>query len=267
VVASDLNCSYAWRDGDLHFSSEDFARPLAKHSSTIINSSSRSGGMATPTTQNRTVVRPVRRLGGANTSSASTAVSSMAAAVDAAVRVALSPEISIEEGSPAPERRNLVAAGCPPSFMAFLPEVERQLQMQPDEAAIFDHGFIKFYKIYREYAAQLDQLGTKEKPAPGCNHPVNAESTSALAVTTTSLTHESLVMERAALVSELERLSTRSEMVTGSIAGIDALLQLRSSTGNELEDRLRKVLRELLLTMCPSFMSEYVRIRRQLRAK
>ena len=93
-----------------------------------------------------------------------------------------------------------------------------------------------------------------------------SSSTSAVSTTiTTSHLHESLIAQRSALEREHGRLVRKSEMMFAAIAGIDAVLDVRNSPVYDHESRMRGLLREMLLTECQSYMSEYVRIRRELR--
>jgi hypothetical protein len=54
-------------------------------------------------------------------------------------------------------------------------------------------------------------------------------------------------------------------MLFAAIAGIDEVLEVRSSSAYAQEGHMRNLLREMLLTEGLGFMSGYVKIRRELR--
>ena len=225
------------------------------------------------------------------------------AAVDAAVRAAVctadadegsgSAVVALEGMDPTAATITVVSSllgrrnpdrtgvGRSSAFIGCLDAIENQLQMQQSEVKIFDEGFMEFYKLYQDLVIRFEGLATSDPVNNSAStRATNTEttdvssSTSATVSTTTttkttSITtshlHESLMAQRSALEREHVRLLRKSEMVFAAIAGIDGVLGVRDSSVYDHESRMRDLLREMLLTECLSFMSEYVRIRRALR--
>jgi len=157
------------------------------------------------------------------------------------------------------------------AFIDCLDVIERQLEMQPAEVNLFDERFIEFYKMYRDMVIQFEEMGTSDPPDAvnmaqrDASSPFNVSTTEVSSTGTTSHLHESLMKKRSALELEHKRLMEKSEMVFAAIAGIDEVLEVRRSSAYAQEGRMRNLLRQMLLTQCLSFMSGYVKIRRDLR--
>jgi len=156
------------------------------------------------------------------------------------------------------------------AFIDCLDVIERQLEMQPAEVNLFDEGFIEFYKMYRDMVIQFEEMGTSDPPDAvnlqrDASSPFNVSTTEVSSTGTTSHLHESLMKKRSALELEHKRLLQRSEMLFAAIAGIDEVLEVRSSSAYAQEGHMRNLLREMLLTEGLGFMSGYVKFRRELR--
>jgi hypothetical protein len=173
--------------------------------------------------------------------------------------------------------RDRSGVGRSVAFIDCLGVIERELQMQPAEVTLFDEGFIEFYKLYQDMVVRFEEMGTSDPPnamnmaqrdaasASSASPPTTVSTTEVTTTSTTSHLHESLMKKRSALELEHKRLLQRSEMLFAAIAGIDEVLEVRSSSAYAQEGHMRNLLREMLLTEGLGFMSGYVKIRRELR--